>query len=215
MIRVLIVDDQRLMCDGLKSMLETNEDIEVVGVAYDGLQAISQALKINPDIILLDIRMPEMDGVEAVGKIKEKLPNTKVIMLTTFNDREYIMNSIANGAEGYLLKDMDTDELISSVKNIMSGNFIMPATIADSLKKGLTELRGKVEIKSKLREYDLNAREIEIAQMLIEGYNNSQISNALYLSEGTVRNYVSSIYFKLGTHDRTSTVIMLKDLGLS
>ena len=215
MIRILIVDDQRLMCDGLKSMLETNDDIEVVGVAYDGLQAVRQALQIKPDIILLDIRMPQMDGVEAVGKIKEKLPETKVIMLTTFNDREYIMNSIANGAEGYLLKDMDTDELISSVKNIMNGNFIMPATIADSLKKGLMELKGKAETKSKLREYDLNAREIEISQMLIEGYNNSQISNALYLSEGTVRNYVSSIYCKLGTHNRTGTVIMLRDLGLS
>lgn len=215
MINILIVDDQRLMCDGLKSVLEANDNITVVGVAYDGCQAIKQALQKKPDLILLDIRMPKMDGMEAVKKIKEKIPETKVIMLTTFNDKDYIMNSIANGAEGYLLKDMDTDDLISSVESIMKGNFIMPVTIADSLKRGLTEIRGKKEAQNKLMDYGFSNREIEIAQMLIDGYNNSQISKALYLSEGTVRNYISSIYVKLETHDRTRAVMMLRDLGLS
>lgn len=214
MIKILLADDQRLMCDGLKSMLEANADFSVVGMAYDGKQAAQLAEKLVPDLVLLDIRMPEMDGVEAVLLLKQALPRVKVVMLTTFNDEEYIMAAMANGADGYLLKDMDTAALRNAVENTMSGHMVMSITVADNLKKGLTKIRRQKEAQDALAALGLSARETEIAKLVADGFNNSQIATALYLSNGTVRNYVSMLYEKLGAADKANAIVRLKDMGL-
>jgi DNA-binding NarL/FixJ family response regulator len=214
MIRILLADDQRLMCDGLKSMLEANADFSVAGMAYDGKQAIALAEKLVPDLVLLDIRMPEMDGVEAVLHLKQKLPQLKVVMLTTFNDEEYILAAMANGADGYLLKDMDTAALQNAVQNTMSGQLVMPMTVAENLKKGLTKIKRNKEAQNALAALGLSARETEIAKMVADGFSNSQIATALYLSNGTVRNYVSTLYEKLVAKDKANAIVKLKDMGL-
>jgi DNA-binding NarL/FixJ family response regulator len=183
-------------------------------MAYDGKQAVALAEKLAPDLVLLDIRMPEMDGEEAVLRIKQALPQMKVVMLTTFNDEEYIMAAMANGADGYLLKDMDTAALLGAVKNTMSGHMVMPLTVAENLKKGLTKIRRQKEAQETLAALGLSARETEIAKMVADGFSNSQIATALYLSNGTVRNYVSTLYEKLGAPDKANAIIKLKDMGL-
>lgn len=214
MIRILLADDQRLMCDGLKSMLEANADFSVIGMAYDGRQAVQLAQKLVPDLVLLDIRMPEMDGVEAVLRLKQELPQVKVVMLTTFNDEDYIMEAMANGADGYLLKDMDTLALHGAVRNTMGGHMVMPMTVAENLKKGLVRIRQKKEAQATLSTLGLSPREIGIAKMVADGFNNSQIATALYLSNGTVRNYISILYDKLDAPDKASAILKLKDMGL-
>lgn len=214
MIRILLADDQRLMCDGLKSMLESNPDFSVVSMAYNGKQAIELAEKLVPDLVLLDIRMPEMDGVEAVLHLKQLQPPVKVVMLTTFNDEEYILEAMANGADGYLLKDMDTTDLHNAVINTMNGHMVMPLTVAENLKKGLVKIKRKKEAQEALSGLGLSAREMEIAKMVADGFSNSQIATALYLSNGTVRNYVSTLYEKLDAPDKANAIIKLKDMGL-
>ena len=214
MIKILLVDDQRLMCDGVKSVLEMNPDFTVVGVAYDGRDAMDLATRLNPDLILLDIRMPGMDGVQAVLQLKKKLEHVKVVMLTTFNDEDYIMEAMANGADGYLLKDMDAMELVNAVYTTIKGQLVMPATVAENLKKGLVKIKERNDAQDKLEMDGFTSREIEIAKLLADGFNNSQIATALYLSNGTVRNYISSIYEKLGTADKAGAIVKLKDMGL-
>lgn len=214
MIRILLVDDQRLMCDGIKSMLEINAGFQVVGMAYDGYEAIELASALGPDLVLLDIRMPKMDGVEVVASLKRKHEDIKVIMLTTFNDEDYIMDAMTNGADGYLLKDMGVENLVNAVQNAMNGQLVMPSAVADKLKKGLMKIKEKKDTQNKLRIAGFSGREIEISQMMADGFTNSQIATALYLSEGTVRNYVSGIYEKLETTDRTNAVVIMKEMGL-
>lgn len=214
MIRILLADDQRLMCDGLKSMLESNPDFSVASMAYNGKQAIELAERLVPDLVLLDIRMPEMDGVEAVLHLKKMQPPVKVVMLTTFNDEEYILEAMANGADGYLLKDMDTTDLHNAVINTMNGHMVMPLTVAENLKKGLVKIKRKKEAQEALSGLGLSAREMEIAKMVADGFSNSQIATALYLSNGTVRNYVSTLYEKLDATDKANAIIKLKDMGL-
>lgn len=214
MIKILLVDDQRLMCDGLKSMLETDADFTVVGMAYTGKEALELAKTYRPDLVLLDIRMPEMDGVEAVLRLKERFEDIKVVMLTTFNDEEYILEAMTNGADGYLLKDMDTMDLLAAVHNTMKGHMVMPAVVAENLKRGLVKIKHKKEAQGKLKDTGFTNREIEIAKLLADGFSNSQIATALYLSAGTVRNYISAIYEKLGAPDKGIAVARLKEMGL-
>lgn len=214
MIRILLADDQRLMCDGIKSMLETDSHFEITGMAYDGCEAINMAKALKPDLVLLDIRMPKMDGVEVVSHIKNVYHEMKVIMLTTFNDEDYIMDAMANGADGYLIKDINAQDLVRAVHNALDGQLVMPSAVAENLKRGLMRIKARKDAEIKLKSINFSAREIEIAQMLADGFNNSQIATALYLSEGTVRNYVSFIYEKLEVTDRANAVLKMKELGL-
>lgn len=214
MIRILLADDQRLMCDGLKSMLETDPCLEVVDMVYNGKDAVDLVEKLHPDLVLLDIRMPEMDGVEAVLRIKSKFDDIKTVMLTTFNDEDYILEAITNGADGYLLKDMDTTDLLNAVHNTMKGQMVMPETVAESLKRGLTKIKQKKTAQCKLLDTGFTSREVEIAKLLADGFSNSQIATALYLSKGTIRNYISAIYEKLDATDKGGAVSRLKAMGL-
>lgn len=204
-IRVLLVDDQKELVDELKNVLQTDEEIEVVGTAEDGFDALEKMAALQPDVVLMDIRMPNMNGVVATERIKATYPDVKVVILTTFDDSDYILNAINHGASGYLLKDIGASKLISAVKNAYEGDTILPAKIAQRIASAAKNVAADREIKL-ARAYPLSDREVEIALMMYEGFTNRQISTALKLSEGTTRNYVSSIYIKTNSENRADAV---------
>lgn len=213
-IKLLIVDDQALMRDGLKTVLDLEEGLEVAGLAKNGREALEVIEKIHPHVVLLDIRMPELDGVETVRIIKEKHLEIKVIMLTTFNDEEYIMKAIANGANGYLLKDIEVERLVEAIKDAYHGKMIMPPEVYTKLAEGLGRIQNTKKESDACSKLDLSEREMEICAMMVKGFNNKQIAMALFISEGTVRNYISNIYSKIGMSDRTNAVLYLKENGI-
>jgi len=208
-IKVLVTDDQKELALELKSVLETDDELEVIGVALDGFDALLQLKKTPEDVVLLDIRMPNMNGVVATQRIKAEYPQIKVLILTTFDDSDYILSAINNGASGYLLKDIGGDALISAVKNAYAGDTILPAKIARRITDAAKFVAADREIKL-MRAFGFSDREVEIAIMLYEGFTNRQISVALKLSEGTTRNYVSSIYEKTGSENRMEAVKAIK-----
>jgi DNA-binding NarL/FixJ family response regulator len=218
-IRVLIADDQTLMRDGLKTILELEENIEVVALAKDGVEALAFCAKIDPQVVLMDIRMPNMDGVECTKLIKETYPNIVVLILTTFDDEDFIVKALSYGATGYILKDIQGDALIKAICDAHKAAFILPSKIAIKLAGKISkDLDHKFEAPKKTREatglnsLDLSDREIEIAKMISEGFTNKQIASALYISGGTVKNYVSNLYSKIGISDRTAAAIYIKNL---
>ncbi len=213
-IRILIADDQPLMRDGLKSILETEGDMKVAATASNGLEAVEMAEILQPDVILMDIRMPEMNGVESVRIIRGKCPDSKIIMLTTFNDEEYIIEALASGASGYMLKDTEIDKLTEAIRDARNGKMIMPPAVASKLAQGLSKITAQKKEESSQEELGFSDREIEIAGMLAQGFTNRQISSALFISEGTARNYISAIYAKIGVNDRTNAVLFLKKYGI-
>ncbi len=212
-IKVLITDDQQELALELKSVLETDEALEVVGVAFDGFDALMQMGKMAVDVVLMDIRMPNMNGVVATQRIKAEYPNAKVVILTTFDDSDYILNAINNGASGYLLKDIGGDALINAVKNAYAGDTILPAKIARRITDAARYVAADREIKL-MRAFGFSDREVEIALMMYEGFTNRQISAALKLSEGTTRNYVSGIYVKTNSENRAGAIQAIKGILL-
>ena len=210
-IKVLITDDQIELANEIKSVLETDESLQVVGVATDGFVALEKMREIVPDVVLMDIRMPNMNGVVATQRIKAEYPQTKVLVLTTFDDSDYILNAINNGASGYLLKDIGGVALIDAIKNAHAGDTILPAKIARRITDAAKHVAADREIKL-TRAFGLSGREVEIALMMFEGFTNRQISTALKLSEGTTRNYVSAIYEKTNSENRTEAVKAIKEI---
>ncbi len=208
-IRVLIADDQQELAKELQSVLETDGEIEVVALACDGFDALEKMPVCKPDVVLMDIRMPNMNGVVATRRIKEEYPNVKVVVLTTFDDSDYILNAINHGASGYLLKDISSAALISAIKNAYAGDTILPSKIAKRIADAATRVAENREMKL-ARAFSLSDREVEIALMMYEGFTNRQISAALKLSEGTTRNYVSAIYEKTGSENRAEAVQAIK-----
>jgi DNA-binding NarL/FixJ family response regulator len=211
MIQVMLVDDQVLLAEGIKSVLETSEDIAVCAIATDGDQAITMAQQYHPDVVLMDIRMPNMNGVVATKKLKEQDAHVKIIILTTFDDSDYILSAINNGASGYLLKDIGGEALVDAVRNAYAGDTILPSKIAQKITAAAAMVSSDKEIKLR-RMFNLSEREIEIALMLNDGFTNRQIASALKLSDGTARNYISSIYEKLGVENRAAAISKIKDL---
>ena len=208
-IKVLITDDQTDLAEELKSVLETDPKIQVVGTATDGFDALQKMRDAQPDVVLMDIRMPNMNGVVATQRIKTEYPDVKVVILTTFDDSDYILNAINNGASGYLLKDIGSSALIDAVKNAYEGDTILPAKIARHIADAAKHVAADREIKL-MRAFALSDREVEIALMMYEGFTNRQISAALKLTEGTTRNYVSSIYIKTNSENRAGAVQAIK-----
>ncbi len=208
-IKVLVVDDQRDLAEEIGNVLATDEGIECVGVAFDGAEALEKMPTLSPDVVLLDIRMPNMDGVLTTKHIKQGYPNCKVLILTTFDDSDYILSAINNGASGYLLKDIGGNALIGAVKNAYAGDTILPAKIAKRIADIAKNVAADREIRL-MRAFSLSEREVEIALMMYEGFTNRQISSALKLSEGTTRNYVSSIYEKTGSENRAEAIAEIK-----
>ncbi len=209
-IKVLLADDQTILADGIRSVLTSCPDFEVVGIAADGVEAVELTEKLKPDVILMDIRMPNMNGVIATQEIKRRRPYVKILILTTFDDSDYILNAINNGASGYLLKDTSSSALIDAIKNAYAGDTILPAKIAKRIADAAKMVSSDREIKLK-RRFGFSDREVEIAIMLYEGFTNKQIANALKLSDGTSRNYISSIYVKMECDNRTDAVKLMKE----
>ncbi|QVK20699.1 response regulator transcription factor [Mycoplasmatota bacterium] len=205
MIKILVVDDQRLMREGLKTILEFEEDIKVVGLAENGQDALDKISLYNPDLVLLDIRMPIMNGVECTQAIKEKYPYVKVLILTTFDDDEYIIEGLRNGAEGYLLKDLTSEKLISAIKDVYGGNSIIQPEIASKIISHITVKRQSANLDGQIDQ--LTEREIDVFKLLGKGLNNKEIAESLYISEGTVKNYISTIYDKIGIKERSKAIL--------
>jgi DNA-binding NarL/FixJ family response regulator len=208
-IRVLVVDDQTELANEISAVLATDPALQVVGTANDGFNALEKIPTTQPDVVLMDIRMPNMNGVVATSRIKTRFPNVKVLILTTFDDSEYILNAINNGASGYLLKDMGGGALIGAIKNAYDGDTILPSKIARRIADAAIHVAADREIKL-MRAFGLSDREVEVALMMYEGFTNRQISSALSLSEGTTRNYVSSIYVKTGCENRSAAIDAIK-----
>ncbi|MBE5753018.1 MAG: response regulator transcription factor [Clostridiales bacterium] len=209
-IKVIIADDQTILAEGIKSVLETDKSIEIVGIAQDGFQALELVEKELPDVVLMDIRMPNMNGVVATQRIKSEYPNVKVVVLTTFDDSDYILNAINNGASGYLLKDIGSTALIDAVKNAYAGDTILPAKIAKRIADAAMTVSNDRELRLK-KAFGLSDREVEIALMIYEGFTNRQIASALHLSEGTARNYISTIYEKMSCENRAEALQKIKN----
>lgn len=209
-IRVMVVDDQPIVAEGIRSILAASEKLDVVAVAGDGTEALRVLAEIPADVVLLDIRMPEMNGIVTTGEIRKKYPDTKVLILTTFDDSDYILSALNQGASGYLLKDVSSAALIEAVVNAYGGDTILPSRVA----KKITEAAQLVSAGRELRlrnSFGLSERETEIAVMLLDGFNNRQIASALGLSGGTARNYISAIYVKLGCDNRLDAVNVMKN----
>lgn len=214
MIRLLLVDDQRLMRDGLRILLELESDFEVIGEAEDGAQALESYQQFSPDVVLMDIRMPVMDGVEATRRLRESDPNSKVIILTTFDDNEYIFEGLRAGALGYLLKDVSGDELADAIRKVAAGGSMIEPSVARKVIAEFARLAPATpEAVEDLIE-PLSEREIEILKLVSQGLTNKEIAAKLYLAEGTVKNYVTSILQKIGVRDRTQAAIRARELGL-
>ena len=208
-IRVLIADDQAILADGIKSVLSSCEEIEVVGIAQDGFQALRLLEETSPDVVLMDIRMPNMNGVIATQEIKRRHAEVKVVILTTFDDSDYILNAINNGASGYLLKDTSAAALIDAIKNAYAGDTILPAKIAKRIADAARLVSNDREIKLR-RAFGFSERETEIALMICEGFTNKQVATALKLTDGTARNYISAIYEKLGCSGRAQAAEIMR-----
>lgn len=191
MIRVLVADDHPVVRHGLCTMLEIEDDIVVVGRAADGAEAVAQALEVQPDIILMDVQMPNVDGIEAMRRIRAEDPEARVIVLTTYRDEDYIFPSLRAGARGYLLKDASREELAAAIRAVHRGESLLDPQIAESAKsrEGLT------------------ARELEVLELMAAQHSNAQIAEKLFVSENTVKTHVSNILAKLGCNDRAAAVL--------
>jgi DNA-binding NarL/FixJ family response regulator len=207
--RVLIADDQTLFRAGLARLLNEDSRVEVVGQALDGQDAIKQAAKLKPDVVLMDLKMPNVDGIEATRQITEADPGIKVLMLTTFETDSNVIQALKAGASGYVLKDSTADAIASSVVAVMSGERVMASAVANRVLEMLTGTTTPKEF------YDgLTNREIEILKLLANGMANKQIAYRLKISEKTVRNHVSNTYEKLGIYDRSQAVLYAVRKGL-
>ncbi|PJI10312.1 MULTISPECIES: response regulator transcription factor [Clostridium] len=217
MIKVLIADDQELIRQSLKIVLSANKDIEVVGTVCNGNEVVESVRKYKTDVILMDVRMPEMDGVQCTKIIKESYPNIKIIVLTTFDDDEYIFNALKYGASGYLLKGVSMDELIKAIHTVVNGGAMINPDITAKVFKLFSQMaQGDVSIQAGAKK-DLNDicdTEWDIIKCIGFGLSNKEIAKKLRLSEGTVRNYLSNILNKLNFRDRTQLAIWAVQTGV-
>lgn len=201
---MLIVDDQPLARQGLVAILSLADDMEVAGEAESGLQAISQALKLSPDVILMDIQMPGCNGIEATQEILKTLSSCHILMLTTFDEDEYIINALKAGATGYLLKDTKGEDLLSAIRLVHSGHIQISPSVAPKVLQRLQPYVSKE--KNEILKF-LSQREQEILHLIGEGLTNQEIAAKLSLTEGTVKNYVSNVLTHLGVRDRTQAAL--------
>ena len=212
MIRVLICDDQWIVCEGLEAILEADQEIEVVGIAHDGAQALELIPQVEPDVVLMDLKMPGMNGIQATHKIGQQYPHIKVLVLTTYGADEWVFDAIRSGAAGYLLKGTPRDSLIAAVKGTASGDTHVDPAVAGKLFDRIA--RNGAPLSNTTIANALSDRELDVLRLLARGLSNAEIAQQLYLSEGTVRNYVSAVLAKLEVSDRTQAAILALRHGL-
>lgn len=203
-IRLIIADDEMLIRTGLKIMLEASGNVEVLALAENGRAAFEACTIHRPDVVLMDIRMPESNGIEGTKLIKEAFPEVKVLIVTTFQDTEYIVEAVQNGASGYLLKDSSPDAILDGIKVALSGKVVMDTVISEAL---LTNTSVEKEESFDAEKWGLTTREVELIAQVANGLSNKEIAQTLFLSEGTVKNNISTILSKLELRDRTQLVI--------
>ena len=213
-IRLLIVDDQRLMREGLRTLLELEPDIQVAGEAGDGQEALQLYASLQPDVVLMDIRMPIMDGVEATRQLLQGFPQSRVIILTTFDDDAYVFDGLRAGALGYLLKDVSGDELAEAIRQVAGGGALIEPSVARKVLAEFARLPQPAGHAVLDQSHALSERELEILKLLAQGASNRQIASQLFLAEGTVKNYISNILDKLGVEDRTQAALRARELGI-
>jgi len=213
-IKILIVDDQELFREGLFTLLNIQNDFQVVGQSKNGEDALLQITMLDPDIILLDLRMPVMDGVECTKRINNQFPNVKVIVLTTFDEDELVFGALHAGAIGYLLKDVSPDKLFDAIRTAYRGDYYLPPNITAKVMSEFTKTPRipKQEIPEIIDE--LSKREVEVLKMVAIGLSNKEIASKLVIAEGTVKNHLTSIFYKLGARDRMHAVLVGKKYGI-
>jgi DNA-binding NarL/FixJ family response regulator len=206
-IRLLICDDQAIVCEGLRAILTPVPQIEVVGIANNGAEAIDLTRAKQPDLVLMDLKMPKMNGIQATKAIREQFPNVRILVLTTFDADEWVIDAIRNGASGYLLKDAPQEELVKAIIDTANGLSHIDPHVAGKLFDRITQQPVSVMPDGKLIS-QLSDREREVLRLLATGLSNTEIAQTLFLSEGTVKNYVSALFSKLGVTDRTQAAIL-------
>ena len=211
MIKVLICDDQVIVCEGLQTILNASPKIEVVGTAHDGSEALTLIPEANPDVVLMDLKMPVMNGIIATRKIRQKYPDIRVLVLTTYDDDEWLFDAVRSGASGYLLKDTPPEDLIEAIMGTAAGKTYVDPNIAGKL---LSSYSQKAHNQILPTNFQLSERETDILELLAKGLSNADIAQQLYLTDGTVRNYTSEIFKKLGVSDRTQAAVLALRYGL-
>ena len=208
-IRVLIADDHPIVREGLAAVLNQEDDLKVVGQARNGLDAVSQARELHPDIILMDLQMPEMDGVEAILKVKAEAPDIGIIILTTYDTDDYIFRGIEAGARAYLLKDSPAEEVLKAIRSVHKGESLIQPRVATRLLDRFSQLS-----RAPAPEGALSHREVEVLQLLAKGASNKEIASDLFIGESTVKTHLIHIFSKLGVRDRTEAVAQAVKKGI-
>jgi two-component system NarL family response regulator len=213
-IKVLIVDDHRVVREGLSAILKSKENIQVLGEAQDGQEAVEKARSLLPDVILMDVSMPKMTGVEATRIIKREFPHIGIIALTMYEEQQYIFDLVRAGATGYLLKDSDSDQIVKAIQSVYRGDSLIHPAVASKILAEFSLMTQKKGKKSSWVEHDLTEREITVLRLVADGKTNKEIANNLDLSEKTVKNHVRNIFHKLQVYDRTQAAILAIRKGL-
>ena len=209
--KILICDDQAVVRDGLELLLKLEKDFKVVSCASDGAEAVELTARESPELVLMDLKMPGMNGIEATRQIKAKHPNIKVLVLTTYDDDQWVFDAIRAGASGYLLKDTPREEIVRAVRGTVAGKSFVDPGVAGKLLDQVATRQAQPET---LLTQKLTGREVDVLRLIARGLNNSEIASQLSLSEGTVRNHVSAILAKLGVTDRTQAAVIAIQYGL-
>lgn len=212
MIRVLICDDQWIVCEGLEAIIESEPGLEVVGIAHDGAEALDRVAALKPDVVLMDLRMPGMNGIQATRAITEGYPGVRVLVLTTYGADEWVFDAIRSGADGYLLKGTPRNVLLDAIKGTAAGQTHVDPAVAGRLFEQVTQTRPSPPETTVLDV--LSNREQDVLRLLARGLSNAEIASRLSLSQGTVRNYVSAILAKLDVSDRTQAALLALRYGL-
>ncbi len=211
MITVLICDDQAVVREGLRAILKTAGDIDVVGVAQDGSEAVELVARLNPAVALMDLKMPGLNGVQATRRIRAEHPATRVLVLTTYDADDWVFDAIRAGASGYVLKDSPAEALLAAIRGTAAGQAHVDPAVAPRV---LSKLAGLLPTSDPEALHDLSERELDILRLIARGLTNADIAARLFLSEGTVRNYVSQVLSKLGVTDRTQAAVVALRHGL-
>jgi DNA-binding NarL/FixJ family response regulator len=226
-IRVLIVDDQRLMRDGLRALLELQDGIAIVGEAENGVAALAQSVALAPDVVLMDVRMPQMNGVEATRALRERGERPRILVLTTFDDDQYVFDALKAGASGYVLKDLPAADLAAAIRTVHGGKVHLDPAVAAKVVAELARLQAPAQSPAAAVSLvaprvatapfveELTPREREVLRLLATGSSNREIGAQLFISEGTVKNHISNILGRLGLRDRTQAAIYAKEHGLA
>jgi DNA-binding NarL/FixJ family response regulator len=217
-IRILLADDQLLFCQAMSTLLEEQPDMQVAGIALDGGQAVTQHSVLQPDVVLMDLHMPFLSGVEATRQIRSSFPSARVLVLTTFDEEAEIFDALQAGAAGYILKNSPVEELVRAIRVVLRGEIYLQPAVAQRVVAGYQKLAKEAEQSRpylKAQELGLSSREMEVLSLVSRGRSNKEMASDLHLTLGTVKNHVTQVLLKLGVADRTTAALRARDLGLT